>query len=80
MGNFGFGILQQALAVRMRESWFYHGVRWFYQLSACYSQRPINRNAVATAIANKRTLSNNNVFYSMHFINRIIIMIVYDYY
>ena len=39
------------------------------------------RNAVAAAIANKRTVSNNNIFYSMSFINRIIIMIiVYDYY
>jgi len=38
------------------------------------------RNAVAAAIANKRTVSNNNIFYSMSFINRIIIMNVYDYY
>jgi len=49
----------------MRKPWFYHGVRWFYQLFICYSQKPINRNtvygSVASATVNERSVSNSNV-------------------
>jgi len=79
-GNFDFGISQQTLAVRMCEPWFYHGVKWLYQLLVCYSQRSINKNAVyrsvATAVANKQTMSSNNILYSVSSINRIIIVIM----